>query len=49
MWLSSPSVISCPVRYSTATWRTERFIASLLLVVETMRLAPVTWSWASTV
>ena len=32
-----------------ATFFTARFIASLLLVVETIRLALVTWSFSSTV
>src|SRR5574343_290300 len=39
MWLSRPSVSSLPSRYCRATWRTASFIAWLLWVVETIRLA----------
>ena len=37
-----------PERWSRAIFSTARFIGSLLQVVETMRLAIVTWSFSST-
>ena len=49
MLLSNASVISgAPDRWSSAMLRTVWFIASLLQVVETIRLAMVTWSFSST-
>src|SRR5512139_342918 len=48
MWFRSPSVIFCPSRYLRATSRMAMFIAWLLWVVETIRLARATWSFSST-
>ena len=41
-------ISGAPESSSSAILRTARFIGSLLLVVETIRLAIVTWSFSST-